>query len=375
MRSCVWLVCVCVALTGACGDGDDDDQATADSGVSGPDSGAVPDGGSAPTATAYAVGADFTSGAAIFSTVALPSLQVTQNALAGVTDADPVIRAFGDDLYIINRFGADNITIVNRPSMQLVDQISTGAGSNPQDVAVSGSKLYVCSFNTSSIQVLEGDANPLEIDISSYDPDGVPNCNSLYLVGDDLYVTMELLDDSFAPRGPGKVAVIDVTTDTVRTAFDLQHANPVGFLQPGFDGDLLVATVSFSDFTGCVERIAVGETPSSSCVIDNDELGGYASGIALDGDEAWLAITKSSFTEGELRSVTAAGALGAASVTPAAQQPSDVAVCPTGDLVVVDNAFGAAGVRVYDAAGNELTSAALDLGQPPVASGGVVCAD
>ena len=48
------------------------------------------------------------------------------------------------------------------------------------------------------------------------DPDGEPNCNSVYRVGNRLYVSCELLDPSFTPRGPGKVYVIDANAGVLR---------------------------------------------------------------------------------------------------------------------------------------------------------------
>src|SRR4051812_1556859 len=99
----------------------------------GPD--AAPDGPDIGAAKAAIVAGDFQS-TGILSTVGAPSLEVTQNAVAGVASSDPVMRRIGDELFVINRLSGDNITILDSTTLSLTAQIATGAGSNPQDVAV-----------------------------------------------------------------------------------------------------------------------------------------------------------------------------------------------------------------------------------------------
>jgi DNA-binding beta-propeller fold protein YncE len=328
----------------------------------------------APNSTTYALGTDYET-AGVLSRVRVPSLTVTPNLVAGVASSDPVLRAFGDRLYVVNRFGADNVTIVDRATEQLVAQLSTGAGSNPQDVAVKGDLLYVAALGVGAVLVLDaGDpaAAPARIDLSAYDVDGNPDAGSVWLVGDRLFVTLSLFDAGFDSRG-GKVVVIDTTTNAIEADFDLVHANPFSLLTPtpvdgALGGDLLVTTTDFAG-TGCIERIATEAPGSHGCLIEESALGGYASRLGASSDRV-IAAVNTSFTAAALHAVSAAGELSAA-MTADTAKPTDVAVCPTGEVVVADGNAG--GLRVFDAAGAELSTAALDLGLPPVFANGLVC--
>lgn len=337
-------------------------------------------GGGDGTARLLVLGTDFST-TGIASTVDIPSLEVTQNAIDGVASTDPVVRRVGDELFIVNRFGADNLTVIDPDTLTLVTQVSTGNGSNPQDVAAAGDKLYVAALGSEGVLVFDaGDlsAGPTStIDLSSLDPDdNLPNCATLRVAGGRLYVACQILDDNDAfltPRGPGKIAVIDPADDSLVTSFDLQNANPFGFMHE-FGTELVVATVpSFGDLTqGCVEQIATGDTPSSRCVIDNVDLMGYASSIeALDGTRLLISVTEGFDADdfgplGYLVQYDLAASSDPSPMTPSDQRPFDAVECPSGHIAVAD---AAGGIRIYDEAGTELTDEPLDIGLPPVARG------
>lgn len=339
------------------------------------------DAGPPPQSVAFAVATDYFS-AGVATAIELPSLAVHQNVAAGVASTDPVVRHFGGKLYIVNRFGHDNVTILDAASYELLAQISTGAGSNPQDVAVVGTTLYLPALGSAGVVVLdEADpgAPPDLVDLSALDPaDGLPDCTSIEVVDETLYVACGMLDETFAPRGPGRVVTIE-QGGSVGPAVELAFANPVGRLVRGpvdspLEGDLLIATVP--DFSapsagGCVERLRPGaELEALGCLVDNAALGGYASAYEYGAGKVWIAVS-ASFTEARLLRFDMGGGLEAQPRSPAAQQVTDLAVCPSGDLVVNDLAGG--GLRVYRPDGGELTTAVLDLGQPPILGGGIVC--
>lgn len=386
----------CVMLLGtACGD---DDATMPDAGTGadaapgvdaapGSDAGPGDDAQAADAgtgATAFLVGSSY-AGVGVASILDLPSLELTANAIDGVASDDPVLRYFDGLVYVINRFGHDNVTIVDPSTRMLVAQISTGAGSNPQDVAPRGSLLYVAALNAPGILVLDTE-RPQDgvigtIDLSALDPDGIPDCSSVYLVGDTLYATCGVLDGFNAVR-PGVVAVIDTAANIVITSFDMQTRNPLGFLQAtptdsALGGDLLVATVDYADGNnGCIERIDIdaGGEPDSTCLVSNTTLGGYAGGLAYQPATDTLYVARiAGFDDGGpvgalVTYDVALDALAEEPITPAEQRAVDIARCPTGELVVAD---ALAGVRVFTAEGTELTDAALDIGLPPVGNGAV----
>ena len=359
------------ALGAACGDGE----------VALPDAGA-PDAAvdAGPTATAFVVSGDY-AGTGVASVIEIPSLDIMRNVLVGAVADDPVLRYFDGNLYVINRFNQDNVVIIDARALELVTQISTGPGSNPQDVMAKGSTLYVPALGSAGILILDA-AQPEagvidEIDLSELDPyDDNPDCNSVYLIGDLLYATCGVLD-GIDPLQPGKVAVIDTTTNTLATSFDMETPNPFGFLQrtpvdSALAGDLLIGTVTFDDLTGgCVERIRTGAEPGSSCLVRNSAMGGFAGGYTFGAeDTAYIAVTSGYDAEGPVATLltydVTLGALADEPITPAAQRPIDVAQCPNGHILIAD---AAAGIRVYTTAGEELTETPIDIGLPPVARG------
>lgn len=363
-----------------------DDEINPDAGGGGSIDAAVGDPADAalPTATAFAVAGDF-AGTGVASTISVPGMDVTKNVLAAVASDDPAVRLHNGKLYIVNRNTANNVTILDASSMSLVAQI--GTGSNPQDVAVVGTKIYVASLAESGIQILD-ETRPDDgvidtIDLSSLDAvDNMPDCNAVTVVGTTLYAACGVLDETFTARGPGKIAIIDTSNDTLTTSIELVNDNPLGRLVPTpasgpLGGDLLIATnPSFVDLTaGCLERISTGDTPASNgCLIAGSDLGGYASAYAYaaDSDTLWLSVTAGWDENGTIAATHTYDVTGDELNTDAVSgthRTFDLAVCPTGHAILADTTGG---MRVYTADGTELTTDVLDIGLPPV-GGGVAC--
>lgn len=349
---------------------------------------APPDTPPPPTSRAVVVAGDFMPGnpgvlSTLDPTAATLTVMMNVGPAMAVGD-DPILRHIGNELFIINRADGNNITILNDQTLALVEQLGTGAGSNPQDVAVVGSKLYVPTFGTAGVTVLtRGQTTTTIIDLSADDPDGKPNCASAFRVGADIYVSCELLDAAFNPRGPGKVYVIDSGTDTVRATLTLQNVNPFGVFEqipsgaPGA-GELLTATVSFADGSGCIERVTPGATPAApGCLVTNATLSGFASRIAFQVDSSGstllVSVPSSDFVHQNLRRYDlATNTLAPAPVNPDTQVIGDVEACPTGQLVVSDTKMNANGLRVYEGS-VEKTTAALPIGLKPASARGLVC--
>jgi len=348
---------------------------------------AAPGADAGPSATAVIVAGDFNV-TGFLSTVSLPDLTVTPNAVAGVAGGDPFLRRWGDELFVVNRASGDNVTILDRGTLQLVQQLATGSGSNPQDAAPVGRKVYVPALGTAGVVVIDRDhpSSPTTIDLSSLDPtDGHPDCVSAYPVGTKVLVACGLLDENFAPRGPGKVAVIDTTNDTMTGSFDLPATNPIGFFvqtpaSSMFGGDLVIGTApSFTDFsTGCLARVSTGATPAADgCAATNADLGGLANHyeVSPDGSALWIDVTaydtNFDLSGHVVAQDLATGDLGSP-MTASGQVITDVASCPGGWAVVVDGTVGGAGIRVYKD-GTELTTGALDIGGAPDYGNNVTC--
>lgn len=387
------------AVTAACG-GEDEHilpgtDATIDAAADAPIDAPAP-----PMPTALFVGGDFAT-TGILSSVDVAARTVATNVVAGVAGGDPWIRRFGNEVFIVNRSGGNNVTILGGSPLALVDQFSTGAGTNPQDVAVVGNKLYVPAYETAGVVVINRTTRATTtIDLTAAaaadDADGLPDCSTAYAVGTRVFVACQRQDRSgnpWVPRGAGRVVVIDSATDTVTAGFDLGTPqtpleNPVGLFEATpassfFGGDLLLPVIpSFSDMsTGCLARITTTGAPAfGGCAATNAAMDGYVNRVSIspDNGKAWLAVFRyqfvPSFAEfGHLRTLDlATGALGEPVTQTATSTILDVAACPGGYAVATDTAGEPAGLRVF-LDGTERTTAPLDLGRVPNQSNGLVC--
>jgi hypothetical protein len=360
------LLLAAPALVAACGDND---------------AAPGPDGAPTATATVFAVGTDFAT-AGVASTISIPGLEVSTNVVEGVASTDPVVRHIGDRIFIVNRFGQDNVTVLDAADLSLIAQISTGSGSNPQDVAVVNDRLYVAAYGSPGLVVVDlnrPDDGVIEtIDLSRLDPDGLPNCGTVVADSPDVMVVCGVLDDAnfLAPRGPGVAVKFDVDGLDGDEEWPTE-IRPLGLAhRPDASLDVWVGTVDdFSDPTagGCIQDLSLGGF-EPGCMVDNAALGGFASAMAWDpvDERLWVTVTTGFDEEdyapiGKLVSVDIL--TGEVEPVPLAEgiRPMDLALCPSGHLVISD---ATRGVRVLAPGGREeLTSEALDIGLPPVSNG------
>ncbi len=361
-------------LLAACGDDGSTDDDMADMDADDTDD-VTPD-----VTRAVVAAGDFMAGApGVLSTLDLATTTVAQNvAPAGAVSSDAVMRKIGDSLYVVNRLGANNITILSADDYSLEQQISTGENSNPQDVAVVGTKLYLPALGTAGVVVAtKGSSTTTTIALPTVDTvDNLPDCVSAFAVGTDVYVACGRLDENFMPRGVGKLVVIDTTTDTVKTTVDFTNANPFGNFEELPDGSLVIPTVAGFDTTGCVEKVVPGTTPTVSCLLQHSELPAFAGRLSvqeLEGGDALLWLVASTFPAGSLWGYDLnTSSLWSAAISPDTQAITDVAACPDGKLVVSDTTMAANGLRVYGGV-TEVTTAPLPVGIAPSFAHGLVC--
>jgi YVTN family beta-propeller protein len=375
-----------LVLLAACGDNQDK-----------PDAGPTGDSGTSDARVAMpraiAAAGDFGSpGVGTLAKLDITSLEVTQNVVPGAALGDPVLREIDGKLYVINRYGSNAITILDAKTLALEDQISTGLNSNPQDVAVVGDKLYVPALGTTGVVVItRGSPTQTTIDLSGLDTvganDGMPECVSAIAVGTAVYVACGVLD-SFASVEPGKVAIIDSTTDTLLETITLNYGNPYGFFvatppASTYVGDLLIETApSLTDYTtGCLERVSTATPHTAACGLSNTELAGFANKLAIDdtGGNLYIAVGTydASFSNptGKLRSFDLhSGMLATQPLSNTSELIVDVAACPGGNIVATDQTLNAGGLRVWKKNGSERTTTALSIGLPPTTNA-LVCSD
>lgn len=376
---------VIALVLAACGD----NLSRPDAGGHGDDGGSDDAHVAAPIAVVAA--GDFISpGTGILSKLDVTKLTMTQNVVPTVAQGDPALRYIGGKLYVVNRFGSNNITIVDGKTLMFEEQISTGANSNPQDVAVVGDKLYVPALGTAGVVVItRGSPALTTIDLSALDTmganDGKPDCVSAYAVGTKVYVACAVLDN-FNAVEVGKIAVIDTATDTMVTSVSMSYKNPNGLFVRSpegstYAGDLLIPTVpDYQNYaTGCLERVSTAATPAVSCGLTNQQLGGFGNRLAVADDGSLLYIAVATFDAsfnqtGALRGFDlASGTLWTAALSTATELIVDVAACPGGDIVAADKTLNAGGLRVWRDT-EQRTTEAMSIGLPPTVNG-LVCYD
>lgn len=353
---------VCLILFVACGDS---------SGTTTPDGTPMPpDSNLLPSAKAVVVAGDYAA-AGVFNTLEIDSLTMgTPNA--AIAGADPVLRrGAGNALIVVNRFGGDNLTELSA-NLQVVDQWSTGAGSNPQDVATDGTRFFVATLGTPGVWASTGAGFAL----ASLDMDGNPDCVAVNVHENKLYAACGVLDETFQPRGNGKLAVIDLATEQV-VVHDLPNANPIGTFANVGDGLLISLVPAFNSFEdGCLATIPFANPSAATCLIDNSAMAGYVSRMSVaDSGEVYVLVNAySEDFSSETGSVHLLGATLGPALTSSTVLARDVAVCPLGGpLVVADDTENAGGLRVFERNGTERTTNALPIGLPPANAGSLEC--
>lgn len=332
---------------------------------------------------AFVITTDFSTGS--YSLVDLESQNTFDDIVLGGVHSDAMARLFNNLVYVINRFGADNIQVIDpQQGFTTVAQASVGNGTNPQDIAVvSSSKAYVSRLGSAELLIV----NPTTlaqlgtIDLSGRtkpgDLDGVPELFRMLVHNSRVYLVLQHLDFSggFIPTkvAPGEVVVIDPATDTVATVIQLQGKNPNTDLQ--FSSDLnRILVGSQGDFLvndGGIEAIdpATNTLDPAGFVINEATIGGDITHFEIvSATKGFAVITDANFANVLV------------TFNPSTGQKLDTVVGPLNVflphfainsrdelyLAVTDTATPTPGVRIFDAVQNtELTTEPLRVGQLP----------
>ena len=216
--------------------------------------------------TAVITSTDFAA-IGLLSLLDLTTFEITNNVAEVSTD--PVPRVFDGIIYVINRFFADNVQVIDpNEGFATTDQFTTENGSNPQDAVVIGDLAYVTRFEGefSDVQVLNltDGSTVATIDLLPFadtatDPSVLPRPGAIAQVGDLLYVALGQFDATFSIFGAGSVAVIDPNTFEVVDAIQIGQQDPSAFWVDGTD--LYVSSAGIFFTQKCDEP---GANPKSS---------------------------------------------------------------------------------------------------------------
>ncbi len=335
------------------------------------------------SARAVVVTTNFETGLLVTAAVAAP------HAVRRVDtriNADAVVRAAGERVYVVNRFLGDNLQVLDPArGLDTVLQCSTGEGSNPHDVAVvDAHKAYVTRYGRAQLWVVDpgaagcGGFRRGTIDLGPYaDADGIPEMAQMAVVGGRLFVTLERLDrgQRFAPAARAALAVIDIATDTVVATVELSGQNAFSDAsgigrEPG-TGKLLVAQVGhfYTTGDGGIERIDPFTLTAEGFMVTEDALGGDVTDFVLVSPGKGYAVVlladnppRNALVAFDPRTGTVTGRLVTRPAIP------DIALAPDGVLWVADASVPGPGFRLFDPTDDHpLTRGVLDVGLPPFA--------
>jgi len=326
---------------------------------------------------AYVLTSDFSTGG--LSVIDLATRDVSANVVSVHSDA--TLRVYGGLIYVINRFGQDNIQVIDPLAGYATRiQFSTGNGSNPQDIAfASPGKAYISRYGSPSVLIVDPRTGNERGTISLAplaDADGLPEMSRMALVGPWLFVACQRLTN-FAPDNPGVVAVIDTRTDR------LADQEPI---TPGIQGIALAGRNPFTDFVydpgsrelwiGCVgafgvadggiERIDVTTLRSLGFAITEAAIGGDVLDIAWNGPaHSYAIVSDASFANRLVSWNATTGAVIGTVYAPGGPTLPDCEVNELGELFVCDNRLTAPGVRIFRAGADTLIAGPLGTGLPP----------
>lgn len=328
---------------------------------------------------AFVFGTDFTTGS--LSAVSMPSLASACDVASPHSDAR--LRFFGGQLYVVNRFGADNIQIVDPVSYGTVRQFSVGNGANPYDVAVlSPTRAYVTRYERRELWIVDPSTGLKtgEIDLGGFaDADGVPEMDRIAVVGPFAFVSLQRIDRNggFVPTDSSLVAVIDTRTDALVDcdpvaagvqAILLPRTNPVtDFALDVTTSRLLIGCVGFYGvLDGGIVAIDAAGLTSTEVVVSDAELGGDCNDLVLiSPTHAYAIINTSAFVTQLVRVNPATAAVGPTLFDPGAFALSDVEWDGGSELWLCDSRFVGGAVRRFSTLTDLAVGSPLSCTLPP----------
>lgn len=326
---------------------------------------------------------DYSSGqVSAFGLNGSPALGVSAaNNLASV-HSDAVIEAGERYVYVINRLGVDSIQVLDpRNNFAVAANYSTGNSSNPYDIEeISASKAYVSRYGMSSILIV----NPITgaqlgtIDLSAFaDSDGKPEMAEMQAVGDKVFVLMQR-QVNWSPSGPGLVAVIDTSTDTLvdtdstttgTQAVTLNCYNPQ-FIEYLESTDKLYVSCSGDYYDtnkpGGVD-VVNPDTYAVSTAITKATLGGSPGDIAvLSSTRAYIVLSDANYVNSIWSFNPTTGALnGSTALYTAGGYVPEIALDPFGYLLISDTSFTSPGVVFLNTTTDTVSAGPVSTGLPP----------
>lgn len=352
---------ICVALPNCSGDDDDDI-----------DAGDIKEGES--EKWLFVVTTDYQSGS--FSLINTETLEAQPSIDTIYMDASATF--YEKYVYIINRYGQDNIEIRDpNDGFKVIKQYSTGSASNPHGLCFANDeKAYVTLYEKDYILVV----NPLtgeelgRIDISSHaDADGIPEMSACKIIGDTLFVGLQLLDRNdtmFPPTGESYILAVNTSSDKVEKSIKCSSTNPLSvFRKTDADEKLWIGYSGMmpgGDDAG-IEYLDTDTFEMSGLIIDEKKAGGDIQNFAMIDDNTGFVVVSDENFNMKLYKFDASSGKKEEIFSTEGYNIGGIALSKDGKLFVADRTINAPGIRVFKAdTGKEITDSVIDVGPPPV---------
>jgi hypothetical protein len=329
---------------------------------------------------AFVFATDFGSGNVANVTFG-PPRTVTPNVVAACADA--VLRHHQGLLYVIERFGCDNVRVLDPANgFALVRQFSVGNGSNPNDiVVVSPTKAYVARYDSADLWIVNPSTGAFigAVSLSAFaDADGIPEMNRMAMVGGRVFVTVQRIDRdaSFTPTDSSALVVIDAATDALVDCdaaapgvqgIVLPLQNPTTELVADANGRLVVGCTGFYGANdGGIVRIDPLTLTVDGIEVTEAALGGdVADVVPATAARGFAVLSDASFNTVCKPYDRATGVVGAAVYATAGFNLADAEVNDRGELWLCDRTPANPGMRVFDVATLVPLAGPLSTGLPP----------
>ena len=328
---------------------------------------------------------DFTSGG--ITQISADSLGVVERDLASV-HSDAVARSYAGLVYVVNRFGGDNIQILDPAhGFTTIRQIPVGPGSNPHDIAViAPDRAYVSRYGSDGLLEIDPRTGAARDTISLRrfaDGDSIPDMDRLFYQTPYLYIALERIDfggGTYRPAAPSYLAVLDTRTNTLVDADDtepglqairLEGLNPSApMIWDAVASVLLVPEAGvYGSLDGGVERVNLRTRRSVGWLTREEDLGGDLVDFALGPNgRGYATIADLTYITSLVAFDLSTGARIGVLHTSTGFDLADLAVTPCGILLVCDRTYTAPGLRIFEALTGRVVSGVtqpVPTGLPP----------
>jgi hypothetical protein len=289
----------------------------------------------------------------------------------------------GDDIFIINKLGRDNLQLVDRHHLKTVLQIPLPPKSNPHDVALKDGLIYVAYYARAEIGIYrqsDGTAAGV-IDISAYadTADHLPETEALAFVNGDLYALLQNLDTkSYLPL-TAQLLKIDVAAKTVKKALALPFGNPSGMAWDAASGNLFISCLgeyTYPDYSvksdGGIVAVSASTLELKDTLALEKDLGGNVGGGLIHNGKLILSVGTG--MSDDIIAISLADGTSREIVKLGGYTTGGLAIDgPSSTLCVGDRKKGGPGLRLFDlATWKEKSAPGINLGSLPPSSLAIV---